>query len=413
MGFYIKGQNVAISVRVSTLAMPFLLGYLAFIPTGPFPIFVAGGLKLDILFSVILLAFMMPYITRLNAIPKSLLIVFGLYLLSGFISVMGSEDLERSLTSWFIVGGYSLLTFLVPLVMFDRIDFIRKSLFLFAVIASILILFVYFYFGFEGQGRFALGASGLSKTEAVAAGEATVDPNMTAAGLYLSLLVYLPALLKKHQNLLPLVMKLGGVFLIVAAATITISRSAFVGFALAMLIPAFLFFMAELYNHPIKWRRKTFNIILASIVGSIVLVLLVYTFFPYVAEGMINKLLRSSSDVGRLHLFAEALDVFAQDFKTILIGNGFMLYNPHNEILRALVNMGLLGFVASTAFLASLFYNVLHTVKGTTVLHFTSMSIIIFILIITLFYGYSKLLWVAFMFLLFMSFEAKYKVKDA
>lgn len=398
---------MAISVRISTLALPFLLGYLAFVPTGPFPIFVAGGLKLDILFAIILLTFMLPYIMRLNAIPKSLLMILGLYLFSGFISVMGSEDIERSLTSWFIVGGYALLAFIVPIIYSDRVISIRNSLFIFAVMASLLILTLYLFFGYGEVDRFALGATSMSKSEAIAAGETTVDPNMTAAGLYLSLLIYLPEILKKNQKFIIKIIKLSGAFLIVSAATITISRSAFVGFALAIAIPVMLFFLVELHNHPIKWRKRTFKVMLAALIGIFVLIVAVYSFVPFVAEAMINKLLRSASDVGRLHIFIEVLEVFAQDFKTILFGAGFMLYNPHNEILRALVNMGLLGFAMSCAFLVSLFYHVLHSVRNNTVLNLTSMSIIIFILIISLFYGYSKLLWVAFMFLMFMYFEAK------
>jgi len=170
----------------------FLFGYLAFVPSGPYPVFIGGGIKLDVFFAAGLLVFLLFYSPKLNKWPSCLLVTYFLYLITCAVSSFFSENVQLSFEYFFIIFGYSLIAMLGPVVFEGREALVRKYLFVSAVSVGLLIIVLYSVYGFAQSHRFALGLADLSKNGAMAEGVATVDPNMTAAGLALSLLIYFP-----------------------------------------------------------------------------------------------------------------------------------------------------------------------------------------------------------------------------
>ena len=102
------------------------LGYIAFIPSGPYPIPILGT-KLDILLGIILLILVVPKILQLkNYYPTVLLMSLWLYLIATFLSVIFSDELLFSTGQWLITLGYILTCFLAPIAAYHKIQSLKN-----------------------------------------------------------------------------------------------------------------------------------------------------------------------------------------------------------------------------------------------------------------------------------------------
>jgi len=392
------------SIQTQTLGLIFLFGYLAFIPTGPYPVFIIGGLKLDVLMGGALLFFLCFYFNKMFEWPDILLMGLVIYFSIVLLSSLLSDDVMLSMKYSVIMIGYALIAFLAPVVFEGKFDVTRIFLFVVAVLLGILIISLYTFFGFAHSHRFALALADVSSSgHGSQAGVFAVDSNMTAAGLILSLIVYFPQMFKYKRYIL---WEAVGSLCIVVATFITLSRSAFVGLVVSFLTAAIIVSIKYLFEHRLRVEIYLIRNVLIFVWLFFGFCVFFNMMYPDLINSVFQRLNNSSNDSSRLDLLVNAWDVFYVTPKSLLIGNGFMTTNPHNEFMRVLSTMGSLGLVSSLLFLVTMFYYVLMKTAVDNRLLFSSISIIFFILIITLFYGYTKLIWVAWMFLLFLYREA-------
>jgi len=398
------------SFSYNSICFLLLLGYIVFIPIGPFPVYIVAELRLDVTIGMLLLAFVIIYISKIQLYANIFIATWVFYFFIVFVSAYLSVDTALSFSNAFVMFGYSIIALLVPVIFSNRGDTIRKWFFLFGALVSVVIIYLYIFKGFAQDHRFALGAADMSKGAARVEEVATVDPNMTAAGLLLSLIVYFPNLFEIRRRYS---LDFLGILCIISASLVTLSRSAMIGFVFAILFSLLIVFVSAIDFNKRFIRNKKF-IILSTLLLVAIPVVVVFgdAMFLAIIDKLSSRMLGGNDDSIRIYLLLNAWDVFVSDTKTILIGSGFMTTNPHNEYMRTLSTMGMLGFIASILFLVSMFY---FSVKELACNHrkmFSALSIIIFVMVISLFYGYTKLIWSAWMFLLLLYSESRFSLND-
>ena len=387
------------------------LGYIAFIPSGPYPIPILGT-KLDILLGIILLILVVPKILQLkNYYPTVLLMSLWLYLIATFLSVIFSDELLFSTGQWLITLGYILTCFLAPIAAYHKIQSFRTALLVIATIVALLLISQAIFFGIDNVQRIYLGfdsVSGSSFNNDVNTGanESIVDPNMTAIGLMMTILFYLPNFADHSFSKQRKIFEVFAFILITLGAILTLSRTAIVSFILSCLITSLVLALDQnkLKNSLAAiWKSvKTISIFSAFF-------LVIYILFPTVREVFIDRLLSSGSqeDSHRISIMSESIEIFQSTDKNIFFGKGFFTTNPHNEILRNLSSSGLIGLITFLVFLSVLYFFIVRKVKSNYWLSFSATSIYFYIFIATQTYGHTKSMWSAFMFLLFFYLENK------
>ncbi len=383
----------------------FLLGYLAFIPLGPIPIHVVGELRLDVLFGAIIALFLCFHCNKIRRYPIFLTIFWVFYFVIIFLSTILSVDIAISLRNSLVTLGYSVITFIAPLVFVTCANRLRRWFFFLGVVVSVSIIYLYLFLGYTGyhhSNRFAFGGSVSDPT--LTADLTRVDPNMTAAGLLLTLIVYFPVFFNTRKfNLFEIL----GACSIFFASTLTFSRSAITGFVISVCLSFLIVFCNPLnFKRSLLMKRRVLITIVLILTSILAFFFLEYAFFSDIVERFSTRLIYIANDYVRIELLLDGWSTFIYDFKTIVIGAGFMTTNPHNEYLRVLSTMGLLGVAGAICFLSSMFYYCVHVWIGNNRMMFSALSIIIYILVISLWYGYTKLPWVAWMFLLLLYREA-------
>ena len=399
-----------ISLSFNSICFILLLGYIAFIPVGPFPIYIFAGMRLDVTIGVLLLAFVIIYVSKITLYANIFIATWIFYFFVVFVSAFFSIDTELSFVSAYVMFGYSIIALLIPVIFSSRGVVIRTWLFLFAALVSVVIIYLYIFHGFAQDHRFALGAADMSKGVARVEEVATVDPNMTAAGLLLSLIVYFPHLFEIRRLY---ILDFLGALCILSASLVTLSRSAMIGFVIAILFSWLIVFVGSIdFNKRSIRNEKFFILSMFLLIVIPVVVFFADAMFLSILDKLTSRMTGGNDDSIRIDLLLNTWDVFTYDTKNILIGSGFMTTNPHNEYMRTLSTMGMMGVMASILFLVSMFY---FSVKELTYNHrkmFSALSIIIFVMVISLFYGYTKLIWSAWMFLLLLYAESRFSLND-
>jgi len=395
----------SIKVKTKTFGLILLLGYVSFIPPGPFPIYVVGGLKLDVLFGLLLVLFLVCFCAKeFFNWSRMFLFAGGFYVAAILLSALLSENIQQSLQYAIITMGYITVLYLVPMVFVHKADFLRKWMFGVAVLVGLLIIVLYTVFGFAHSHRFALAMADVSSAGAGSKeGVTAVDSNMTAAGLMLSLIVYFPCLFKKKKYIF---LELVGLVCVVGGVVITLSRSATLGGIVAVSMAASVVLFRSFMSRGFKVKKNLLIGFSSALFMVFILGVAVHSFIPDVIEMVIGRVSRAGHDTERLYVLKNAWSVFSASSKSTLIGNGFMTTNPHNEFMRALSTMGILGALSATLFVASILFQSFSMTLMDDRRLFSAVAIAVFVLVITLFYGYTKLLWVAWMFLLFLSRES-------
>jgi len=279
---FIRGHALKINFRLESVGFLLLLGYLAFIPAGPFPIYVVSGLRLDVCFGLLLFAFIIVYFGRIKKYPDIFILAWLFYFSIVFLSTIFSVNIETSARNAFVISGYSIIALLVPVVFVSRADTIRKWLFLTGVLVSIFIMYLYLVLGFARGHRFALSATDVSAGSAMNMGLAAVDPNMTAAGLILALIVYFPNLFVERKRI---ILDLLGSLSILSASLVTLSRSAMFGFVLSISVSFLIVFINSInLNNLLVWNRKILVSFAIFLVAVFCVVLLGEFIFPEIID---------------------------------------------------------------------------------------------------------------------------------
>jgi len=396
---------------IDTFTYIVFLGYIAFIPSGPYPIPILDT-KLDVLLGIILLILVIPKILQLkNYYPAVLLMSLLLYLISTFLSVIFSEELVFSTGQWFITLGYIITCFLAPIAIHHKTQSLRTALLVIATIVAFILVSQATLFGIDNIQRIYLGfnyVSGSSFNNDVNTGsnESVVDPNMTAIGLMMTILFYLPNFASHNFSKRRKILEFFAFILITLGAILTLSRTAIVSFILSYVITSLVLSLNKIKpSNLLAIIRESVKAI--SIFSTILLV--IYISLPTAIEVLINRLLGSviKEDDYRINIMVKSIEIFQSTDKNILFGKGFFTTNPHNEILRILSSSGLISLIAFLVFLSMLYFFIVRKVKSNYWLSFSATSLYLYIFIATQTYGHTKSMWSAFMFLLFFYLENK------
>ncbi len=394
-------------ILLKLILLIFFLGYLSFIPTGPYPIFLWNGLKLDHLFLLATLTFsvlLFPFkwSREITPILGSVLLFLGI----AFTSTLVSVNLSVSLKGFIAALFYALIALFTSLLVFNYVSFIRKFLFVMAAFAALLILFQYFFFDFGSIGRMALSSIPRWHPEFEQLGGTYVDPNMTAIGLLLCVIIYMPEYLKRRGTFYSILMLpvsfFAPFFIIIVACFILLSRTALFSFAVAII-------WGSLYSIITKKRNSWKQII--KKINVIVLFSCLSLFFLFLVEpkrvtSLINRVTRFSKDnlteseTQRIFYSQQALDTWLNDPKTFTVGNGFFTSNPHNEILRSLSGSGLFGLLSFLGMFLVFYFKCCHVRPSSGNYSFSQNALFAYIFIAIQFYGHTKTMWVALTFLL-------------
>lgn len=383
-----------------------LLGYLAYVPLGPFPIDI-GGILLSHLLAVFVAFFSLAFIpAKIERRLFLLVLCVSVFLFASFISVAFSSYFELSLRAFLVTVGYVLVTLLVPLIIQYRLPFFRCYIFLAAILVSLLILYLNLFLGWGTYIRFALaeGATGA----ALHSTGARVDPNMTAMGLVMSIVIYIPNFfqveLGKRRTLIRFLGVAVGFSLIMSASFILLSRTAFVAFVFSISFGVVVLFSYFGTGKVLKQMSKiSHRTLIKSLIVGVLIVVTVWWQWAAIStifERLLFAIEGGRHETGRVTLFFQAIDLWLQDTKTFLIGVGYFTTNPHNEFIRALSSGGVVGLGGFLLLLGS-FYAVCCFGRRYGMLYIFSQNVLFwYICIAMLFYGHTKTLWVALMFLL-------------
>jgi hypothetical protein len=389
------------------------IGYIAFIPSGPFPIAIFGT-KLDIFFGFVLLFCVLAKLTKITVYyPVAIAASLWIYVVTTFISVITSEEQMFSSIQWLISFGYILTCFLVPIKTFKHIKVFREILLYVAVFISLVLIYNASIFGLSNVQRIYLGihlTGGMMYSAALDNySQNIVDPNMTAVGLMMSILIYLPNFYANGYSQVRNIFSYLAFFIIVIGTIVTLSRTALISFIISCVLTALLL---NFKSHKGVFK-KIFNII--GILSIIAITLMgVYEFIPNIGDALIGRFIGSGveQDEHRMSVMLESLDIFSKDAKNIWLGQGFFMTNPHNEILRYLSSSGLIGLLGFVSLICNVYFSLVIKTKKNYWLSFSSTSLYIFIILASQTYGHTKSLWASFMFSCIFYLEDKFNYQD-
>ncbi len=120
----------------------------------------------------------------------------------------------------------------------------------------------------------------------------------------------------------------------------------------------------------------------------------------------------TSAQDDRNDLVINALHLVTQDLRIFLIGCGFFLANPHNEILRYFITMGFGGVIFFLYLLFVIFKYAIMSNNKCINHYFGSLLLFFFIIIAIQTYGHTKSMWTAFMLIFFLRLETNLRTKS-
>lgn len=387
--------------------LAFLIAYLAFLPTGPYPL-MAGGLRVEYLL------FCAVCVTSLPLLRSSFRQMTGnyawvqlcslWYVVTIGLTTFLSSDPESSNRAFGTTVGYAYLMFIVPPLIHQHMQLLRKSLLWMAAATACLLLYLNVVLGYGTTQRFALSES----AEYVPGETSYVDPNMTAIGMLLCLVMSLPLLwaAEQQRNWLYKFFYRMLLTMVLGASFLFISRTA----ALSLVI-AIIFGLIRAKNQGLHlstiWRRSI--PVLVILVGAAIWR---KDDLGRVVDRTVNFRDEEVYATSRTDLFKTAWDSWLSSTKTVIVGTGYYSTNPHNELLRTLVGDGLLGLIALLALLFSVYLTCCRKSHFTVGQRFNQNALFAFILSAMMTYGHTKTMWLTFMFLLAGYLEAKNDPKN-
>jgi len=394
------GHRNAQNLAYRLIIIP-LLGYLAYVPLGPFPIYVRGIL-LAHLIAVFVAFFSIAFIpAKVEKRVLVLIVCVCVFMFANFISVAFSSHFDLSLRSFLVTTGFAFVALSVPFVMQYRIPFFRGYIFVTAILVSLLILYLDLILGWGTNIRLALAWDATGT-------EGRVDPNMTAIGLIMSAIIYIPNFLQSRQRkrweFVRFIGSCAGIILIMSSSFVLWSRTSIVALVLGVFwgvaILLFKFGAGKLFKRIGQGGYITLPKTMILVLSMVLLVWWQWSEVVFIFERLFSAIVDEQHETGRITLFFQAIDLWLQDINTLFVGVGYFTTNPHNEFLRALSGGGIIGFCAFLLLLSA-FYTVCCLGRRHGALYLFSQNVLFgYICVAMLFYGHTKTLWVALMFLL-------------
>jgi O-antigen ligase len=382
--------------------LTFLIGYLTFLPTGPYPLYV-GGLRIEYVLFALVCGASLALIGSVYRHAKGRYGRVQLYVLA-YLAVIGlatalSSDPELSMGALLITLGYAYLMWVIPPLIYRHLNVVRAALLWLAAGTSALLIYLYAALGYGGLQRFTLADSAVRSESDLN----YVDPNMTAIGMMMCVVIALPILLgnaDSGRGVRRTVHRVLAV-VIVGAALFLESRTAAVSMVVAVVFGIMRAGSGMLRSQTVM-RRVFLILAMVSIGaylnrGSVLAVL----------DRMSNLETDTISSTGRLSLFQDALDGWSSSSKTVIIGNGYFTSNPHNEFLRTLSDDGLVGVTAFIGLLFGIYSLCCRGQRYSADQTLAQNALFAFIITAMMTYGHTKTMWVAFIFLLAGHLEAQ------
>lgn len=357
--------------------------FLLFIGTGPIPIKILG-MKVDYLISMFFLLSIVNLANYRIKINKFLyILVFYCSLI--LPSVIFSENFIFSLENYFYTLAYAFIAYISTMsnISLENYSKLYKISIISIVLSCSLILFLYSFSDYVGQMRFRIVTNINKSAEDINLLTESVDPNITAIGLTFLFLFIMPGIIKLKIALKKLVLT-SLISLLIFSLLILQSKTAF-----AMIFLAILMFFIVKSNIKINY---TYVLLLMATLLPII-VFQSSEFFSII-DRFSNSIESESQPTGRIDLITSQFHILLSSYKNILIGNGFMISNPHNEYLKNLFNSGMLGFLGFISLIAFLIFTVTRNSKinhGNTLFAWLMLIPYLFSLGV---YGHTKSLWV-------------------
>ena len=383
--------NMNLRKSLEFVLLIFFMGYVGFIPTGPYSV-ILWGVKLDHLFAfgtAILSLFLFPFRwpRGLRSVYASVLLFLGV----AFITTISSSHLDTSLRGFMVSLGYATIALLTPLFIHGRVILLRRYLFIAATLTSLFVLYLYFFA--HSIGRLQLSP--------------LVDPNMTSVGLFMCIIIFFPEYFKKRKTSL-----IGGlatlffifsVAIIVSGVIVLLSRTALFSFVVALI---WGFIYATLKNKKFFNRqvlRKISIVVIASILGIVSLNIVK----PDIVSRYTHRIKRifqgnhlAPTESMRIMALKNTLGLWSENPKIFMLGDGFFTINPHNEFLRMLGGSGSLGFVSFLLMFFAFYVTCCLSRTASSIYLFGQNALFAYLVIMIQFYGHTKSLWVGLTFLL-------------
>lgn len=401
------------------LSVP-IAGYLLYIATGPYPVFV-GGIQLEILFGLFTIISCLilgcSYGYRSSRTIKKVLPWMIFYWFVSVFSTLFSSDVETSMNALIATTGYMMTTLLFSSVYTLRVAQFRLYMFICSVSVALFALVRYQITGWSpaGIGRYTIAAQSLSSSIAKHEGISMSDPNTVAIGLGLSFIIFMPDILwifsRKTKNREKLIVITGGT-IVLSAMLLFQSRTAL----LATLGSALLVMLWQSFRFTTQTQRRRKRKHTKSIILLIITILLAFITFTdefYATLDRFTYIFEEENYLydGRIILIQNALSLFNSSIKTILIGDGYFTINPHNEIFRALGGSGIFGGIALIGMILSLLKHCCFAEKSN--LGQTSQLLLFCYLVLSMqTYFMVKPFWVAAMFLIANRVDQEIRKQD-
>jgi len=374
--------------------------YFVQLSAGPFPIKILVFFIDHIISALALISLFLVFFFRGGSSRhKSLFLIVLLYIISCIPSVFVAENFTKSIEFYIIDIAYAATFVLILSTNGIKIDILRFSaliaFFLIAILAIYLYVTVY-----QGRGRFSLVGNYQYFEQYGRDDIQSVDPNMTAFGLFLTWCCALPLIMRDKCVKCMIAFVISAIALIVCAI-IFMSRTVI----LCVAVSFFIYFWHMIKNHRMALTNIT-KFIVPIFLGSFI----VFYFYGYdllnaAIERFTYALDAEQADTGRLTLMTDALSCY-RDFSFYLVftGCGFQQNNPHNEFVAVFSNSGFFAVVFYILIIFTAFYiariNTLHT-GGKIIIAYMTFSGF-FIMLNT--YGHTKTFWAGLAILLLNSY---------
>ncbi len=390
----------SISLR-ARLFLTFLIAYLVFLPTGPYPFFLAGFRVEYVLFALVCgasLTLLSPIHRKLNGSYGGAMLCVLVYLMVIGLTTLLSSEPDMSDRAFFTTCGYAYLTLVAPPLIYRHMNVVRQALLWMAGATSIVLVYFYSIQGYGSVQRFTLADTAV-RTEA---DTNYVDPNMTAIGLIMCVIIALPLLLgvrqqgglKRTFNRLTAVAVIGSALFFESRTTVL---SLVIGAIWALLRAG-----SGVQGMRTAMRRAVVIMAMFVIAG-----VANWNSVLTVMGRMENTELDTSGENGRIALYKESVQDWMTNDKTLILGNGYFISNPHNEFLRTLVCDGLIGLTAFVLLPLGVYLVCCRGPLFRTDQILSQNLLFGYIVSAMMTYGHTKTMWLAYLFLLAGYLEAQ------
>ncbi|HFU0690760.1 TPA: O-antigen ligase family protein [Morganella morganii] len=384
--------------------------YIIFIPLGNALVFITSNTKLDIIIAISLFILVTIDFLYKNIIIKKInllyFILFSILFLSIIISSLVSFDIKKSAFGGAITLGYVWVTGTCALFLVKKKTQSLYTVLFYSLILSFFIQ-IYSISGFIDNPwqRATIPVIMLQDFSwHIPPGDIKTDPNVLAFGVVLSYFYLNAAKITISKRLISLV-------IVISTLLMTESRSAFIGF-----ITSALFYLTYIYiiKNGIK-KTFTYIICITTCLFMVSFILYIYSFHldRIYTPNILSRLFSIGNDLSsnsRLQGINTAIDLIKNSsWFRVIFGHGVdhILYHtdPHNIFIATMYNQGLFGLIILILFFILMCFFSIKSGDNKAL----SLTIVLFLFIISNLYWQTKILWVGFLFVMTLYYRNQYK----